>query len=430
MFKKDKNWGLSFSLIEIIVVLFLISFLSGLIILVLKPGVFFQRARDTKRVSDLAKIEAIFNSKKFSDLSFSETKYLDPRIIYISLPDSSSTCGSWISDLPSLPSGWSYRCSATPTNMDGTGWIPVDFKGISSENFLPVDPINKPPYYYTFVVGGSYEVEARLESNFSASINDKGDASLFYEKGSFYLTPPEARNKPRFYQEDVNKILNLLGCQTCNNGLVSYWTFNEASGTFVYDVSGNGHTGELINFDFNTTSGWTIGKIESGLLFDWNNDYVNCLISSQFPSGSSSRTITAWIKPFNYFARGSFLNHIFHYGPSSYFYNRAFGLAVYNDAKFGAHELGIYTRYGEIPLNKWSFLAITLSNNTIKRYYQNGNLIAVYTTDPAPNTSLDVCRIGSRSYLGEYFYGIIDEIRVYNRALSDFEIKALYEATK
>ena len=434
MIKKCKNLNSSFSLIEIIVVLFLIALISGLMVVILKPGTFFQRARDAKRVSDLSKIEKFFEAKKFSDLSFSENKFLDPKIVYISLPDSSSTCGSWLSDLPSLSSPYSYRCSATPTNIDGTGWIPLDFQGITSENFLPIDPINKPPYYYTFVVGGSYELEAKMENNFQISFNDGGDSGFFYEKGSnLKLTPFQARGGLRFTREEEEKFLNNV-CPTCFQGLVGYWTFDEGNGTTTKDLSGYGNDGTLYSGTTSIcsnppTSGcptWVTGKIGSALSLDGSNDYVDCNPIPALPAGSTERTITALIRV-NQLNRNVRLSHIFHYGYASY--NQAFGLAMYSaDSKFGAHEWSLYTRYGDVPLNQWVFLAITLSGNKVKKYYQNGSLIAVHTTDPAPNTVLNSCKIGTRVTPYEYFNGLIDEVRIYNRALSDSEIKALYQA--
>jgi hypothetical protein len=132
-----------------------------------------------------------------TDQTFYELNYASSNVVYISLPDSSSTCGSWLSQLPSLPSGWSYRCSADPTNIDGTGWIPIPFSNFPTLNIpkLFIDPINKPPYYYSFVVGGSYEVNAKLESRSSLAVNDNGDDIDLFEAGTdLSLHPPLFKN--------------------------------------------------------------------------------------------------------------------------------------------------------------------------------------------------------------------------------------------
>jgi prepilin-type N-terminal cleavage/methylation domain-containing protein len=175
----------SFTLIELLIVLAIIAILATVLILTIKPGIFFSRARDTKRIGDLKNIEKIMDILS-TDQTFNELSYASTNVVYLSLKDSSSTCGSYLSELSSLPSGWSYRCSATPTNIDGTGWIPIPFSNFPILNIsqLFINPINKPPYYYSFVVGGSYKVTAKPEENYSPAINDGGIEPLLYEAGS------------------------------------------------------------------------------------------------------------------------------------------------------------------------------------------------------------------------------------------------------
>jgi hypothetical protein len=187
-----------------------------------------------------------------TDQTFNELNYASTNVVYISLPDSSPTCSSWLSQLPSLPSGWSYRCSATPTNIDGTGWIPIPFSNFPILNIsqLFIDPINKPPYYYSFVVGGSYAVYAQLEDpKNQASKNDQDNYPHLYSVGTDKRLIDQAQ------------------------GLVGYWPFDEGGGTIAKDYSGNGNNGTLVN---NPT--WTTGKVGGALSFDGANDYVRVLI--------------------------------------------------------------------------------------------------------------------------------------------------------
>jgi prepilin-type N-terminal cleavage/methylation domain-containing protein len=158
----------SFTLIELLIVLALISILTTILILTINPGGIFSKARDTKRINDLKNIEKIIDTLYFTEYNFNELNYVSPNVIYISLKDSSSTCGSYLSELPSLPPGWSYHCSATPTNIDGIGWIPIPFNNFPILNIsqLFIDPINKPPYYYTFVFKECNEFTALLENNY------------------------------------------------------------------------------------------------------------------------------------------------------------------------------------------------------------------------------------------------------------------------
>jgi hypothetical protein len=76
-----------------------------------------------------------------------------------------------------------------------------------------------------------------------------------------------------------------------------------------------------------------------------------------------------------------------------------------------------------LPLNTWSHLAATYDGTTL-RLYVNGSLVGSRAVASALVTSTGALRIGGNSVWGEFFTGRIDEVRLYNRALSVAEIQA------
>jgi hypothetical protein len=72
-------------------------------------------------------LKKIMDTFYATEQTFYELNYASTNVVYISLKDNDPNCSNWLSQLPSLPSGWSYHCSANPTNIDGTGWIPIPF---------------------------------------------------------------------------------------------------------------------------------------------------------------------------------------------------------------------------------------------------------------------------------------------------------------
>ncbi len=181
----------SFTLTEILIVIGIIFILVSVLIFILKPLEIFTEARDNQRISDIKNIEKAITLININNPHFSELDYASSNTIYLSLPDTSSTCGSWLSQLPSLPPPWKYHCSSNPTNVDGTGWIPILFSNNAFLNLskLPIDPINNGLYYYTFVVGAGYELTVLLERSNkkgvnSISDNDGGTSPYIYEVGS------------------------------------------------------------------------------------------------------------------------------------------------------------------------------------------------------------------------------------------------------
>ena len=176
----------SFTLVELMIVIAILAILSAIVLFTLNPSRLFDNFRDTRRVNDIVTInKAIIFMESWNTNGLT---YGNQSNVYISLPDSSSTCSSYT--LPTLPTGYTYACKPTNTykNSDSTGWIPIDFTVSNNNryiNVLPTDPINDSTYFYTYYTGGSYEVTSMLKNPNKNSIND--DDSL---TGTFTLGSP------------------------------------------------------------------------------------------------------------------------------------------------------------------------------------------------------------------------------------------------
>jgi len=179
----------SFTLIELLVVVALIAVLSVAVILSLNPSELLKQGRDSTRLSDLQNLNSTLS---WFNADTGGTGFMgSSSVIYVSIPDTTSTCANL--GLPTPPSGWSYHC-VTQQNLqktDGSGWIPVNFNQISfgkTLTKLPIDPINQTSTgnYYTYVAGGSWEINAFVESNKykNMSLTDGGDSDNAIEIGS------------------------------------------------------------------------------------------------------------------------------------------------------------------------------------------------------------------------------------------------------
>ena len=82
-----------------------------------------------------------------------------------------------------------------------------------------------------------------------------------------------------------------------------------------------------------------------------------------------------------------------------------------------------------IPLNTWHHVVFTYANRSARMYFDNALL---YTTDNLPATAIDKCPGGDLKFGAQcqafpsYFYGAMDDIRVYKRVLSAAEVQTLY----
>ena len=75
-----------------------------------------------------------------------------------------------------------------------------------------------------------------------------------------------------------------------------------------------------------------------------------------------------------------------------------------------------------LPLNAWSYLATTYDGSVL-RLYVNGTLASSTAVTGAMAASTGVLRLGGNSVWGEWFAGLIDEVRVYDRALTAVEVQ-------
>lgn len=195
-----------------------------------------------------------------------------------------------------------------------------------------------------------------------------------------------------------------------NAGLVGCWNF-DGSYTKVPDCSGNGNTGTLNGGPTKKT-----GKVGQALSFDGVNDSIDT------PSAGHAApcTVAAWVNQSARVSGGAPITDGFGGGGTTY---------SLRAEQFGGDNVGI-TQYGtadytfsptfSVPLNTWTHLTFVVNTGTAT-LYANGierGTISQTLACPADN-------IGGGG--SDFVPGLIDDVRVYNRALSASEINKLYQ---
>jgi len=224
----------------------------------------------------------------------------------------------------------------------------------------------------------------------------------------------------------------LAAAQDVTAGLVGYWGFDEASGANANDTSGNGNNATLSG-----GPNWTVGKVKASLHFDGKGATVD--VHKNVLNIGGSYSVAAWVQLTN---NGNWATAVSQDGTnvSGFFLQYTNPSAGNDGGKFafslvGADSTTSNTVRATSPLkpltNVWYHLVGVhdAGANTIKLYV-NGALVATQSVLPAWNATGETV-IGRAKWGGgpvDFWPGKIDEVRVYNRVLSDQDVRDVYNA--
>jgi Concanavalin A-like lectin/glucanases superfamily len=216
-------------------------------------------------------------------------------------------------------------------------------------------------------------------------------------------------------------ISDVSQAQTPPPGLIATYSFDEGSGLSANDGSGNAHTGVI------SGATWTIaGKYGSALSFNGTNSWVTVADANDLDL-TTGLTLEAWVFPTAAATATTWRNVLIKERSGGEIYNLYADTDTHVPAAYVVRSANPGTPVGvngvaQVPLNTWTHLAMTYDTATV-RLYVNGTLVRSSATTGALLTSTGALRIGGNSVWGEFFQGMIDEVRVYNRALTQAEIQ-------
>ncbi len=218
------------------------------------------------------------------------------------------------------------------------------------------------------------------------------------------------------------------------NGLVGHWPLDETSGTVANDLSGNGNTGTFENLD--PATGTAHGAIDSAISFNGTDQRIHI---GDVELSNSAITVSVWYKTPSTTGKTDSIIGKYHASSSK----RAYRLSHSNSEVFSflvSHN-GLAKWQGSgnmvqtmsatttVP-NTWYHVVGTFDGAGNGKIFVNG-VEDGSATDAAVTSIYDVSTpiyIGySESAGDQYGEGLIDDVRVYNRALSPEEIALMYE---
>jgi hypothetical protein len=194
-------------------------------------------------------------------------------------------------------------------------------------------------------------------------------------------------------------------------GLVLWWKLDDGKGALATDSSGNGNNGTLVN-----TPTWANGTAGGALSFNGGNQHIEIAKVAGLETGNTAHTIAAWVK-IDALPKGrTFFVLLGQEGPGAHHWLIDGG----GGAQFGPW-LGAQVR-PRIIIGRWTHFAITFDGTTLIGYVNGSPIGDTKATFNLKNTSLTVAQEHDH---GDSLNGMIDEVRVYKRALSAAEVAAL-----
>ena len=209
-----------------------------------------------------------------------------------------------------------------------------------------------------------------------------------------------------------------LECATPPPLMKAWWTLDETSGVGAADIAG-GNNGVHQNGPTPTP-----GQVAGALSFDGANDTVIAPVASFHDY--VNLTLDAWVRPDSLDPNGQVVV--------------AFGLYLYELSLEGSEMRLVFqpaplsyaplSNGANIQAGVWTHVAVVADNNAGEfRFYVNGQVVTVFNSYTANNSwNGSQWRLGSSSLGGGYFDGLIDEVEVFERALTQAEIQSIYDA--
>jgi hypothetical protein len=308
--------------------------------------------------------------------------------------------------------GGIYTCDITIS--DGNASNSPQTVGVSLIVTGPEIGLSATQFQFTAIEGGANPAEQIL------GIFNSGGGIINWQiiEGCDWLSAEPSSGSSTGEIDSVTLSVDISGLAA---GLVGWWKFDETSGTIAYD-SADSHNGTLVNGPV-----WTTGKIAGGLSFDGSDDYVDC--GSDPSLDVTELTWSLWIKR----------------AETTYNDERAL---ISNEGggnnTSGTYALQIDTNgsnQDKIQFVKHGDASYALSNTAIQDVNwhhiavtrQSDNTVVIYI-DGAPNgggtvtarTAFIKTVIGAGNTAYSRFKGTIDDVRIYNSALSAEEIEQIY----
>lgn len=267
---------------------------------------------------------------------------------------------------------------------------------------VPVPPVPvQPVWFYLSSLNHDYDFNGFLYKRQDSAWTPTGE--LDWNTGANYS----------YQSSDYNRDMN---------GLVAYYKFNSKNGAVIDDAAGHDNNGTLTNgADTNALGLWD----SNAGYFNGANGYVQTSSVTNIPVGDSNWTVGAWVKPTSFYPATNY-NCIISWGSEASKQLMFIGLKYANGNIQVSHWASDWDTGVAVPLNNWSHIVVTY-NGSKEMVFLNGQYVAQRDLSNLNIIETQHVTIGKHDNVdNHYFNGSIDEVAIWNRALTATEVQADY----
>jgi hypothetical protein len=220
-------------------------------------------------------------------------------------------------------------------------------------------------------------------------------------------------------------MFGMAGTETYAASLIGHWDFEEGSGITALDSSGNALNGVISN------AVYTAGKVgKYALDFNGSSSYVRVGYSNLLNPDSVG--ISLWFKPSDtQQTSADILDKGHGYGTDPYF--GGYVLQYLDDTSTIDAVYGNGTSFpglnsgGAYKDKQWHHMAANLGDDEIALYIDGKLISKIAGKGPIADNDSDLF-FGMHRYLGRFYNGKLDDIRIYDGALSATDVSQLYKS--
>lgn len=333
--------------------------------------------------------------------------------------------GKW--DMGIQNSGWGGSGSI---NVDLNKWSHIEIVTTGSIAYMYVNgKITSQKNYTSFTFPENLYIGIHGSSGAYGWVGYIDDVKIYPYARSAVQIKQDYNSRGSLNGSSVNLGVQSSTAPDLNSKLISYYKFDEGSGTTTNDSSPQKKSGSFVGTTLPTWS----NNCKSGKCINFISTNANKISTNTSYNNSSEYTISAFIYPtsaggnqYRIILGSAMGNNI----DSGLVLPPGGGLNICYHNYMGSGDTNYCSTNNPIILNQWQYVALTFKDNNVNIYHNGINVRNVGIGKTSSSNYAVIGGASSYDYGGDRFFnGLIDEVKIYNTALTPDEIKQDYNAS-